>query len=177
MAQKTLAFLKNSNRNFNNILDSFLNLKDGGSVVPDVALRRNDVVLNGDANLNVTEALHAGRTIFQSAITGNKTYSVATPSSAGVHYHFVGEGTGAAAEAQEIIIDFADDAVYFQGVLTFLDTGNAISAVWADESSNDRLTINNNAAYDIHLYAKSTTIMYIWGNVTSANAPQFADQD
>ena len=32
MAQQTLSNLKGSNRNFNNVLDSFLNLSDGGTV-------------------------------------------------------------------------------------------------------------------------------------------------
>ena len=32
MAKQTLTFLKNENRDFNNVLDSFLNLSDGGDV-------------------------------------------------------------------------------------------------------------------------------------------------
>tara|TARA_R110002050_G_C8727153_1_gene496938 strand:+ start:141 stop:707 length:567 start_codon:yes stop_codon:yes gene_type:complete len=35
MAEKTLSFLKDTNKDFNNVLDSYLNLQDGGAITGD----------------------------------------------------------------------------------------------------------------------------------------------
>ena len=134
-------------------------------------------ITNGDANLTVTRSTHAGKTVWQEAVTGNKTYSLPTPAAAGETYHFIGAGTGAAAEAQEIIMDFSDDACYFQGVVAVLDTNGNCSAVWGNGSSHDRFTLVNHAYYDIKLVAKSTTVMYITGYVVSEDVCTFGAQD
>ena len=76
-----------------------------------------------------------------------------------------------------IILDFADDACYFKGAITFLDTDNEVSAIWGNGTSHDRLQINVPASYDLELVALSTGVMYITGHVVGATAPAFAAQD
>ena len=46
MASQTVNYLKGSNRNFDNILDSYLNLVDGGTVT-------GAVTMNGGVNITV----------------------------------------------------------------------------------------------------------------------------
>ena len=134
-------------------------------------------VTNGDADLTVTEATHAGKVIYQTDVSANKDYNIATPSAAGVTYRFIGVGTGAAADGHAVILDFSDDACYFKGAVVFLDTDNEVSAIWGNGSSHDRFTINVPSCYDLTLVALSTGVMYITGYVVSATAPAFAAQD
>jgi hypothetical protein len=134
-------------------------------------------VTNGDADLTVTEALHAGKVIYQTDVSADKDYTIATPSAAGITYRFIGVGTGAAADGHAIILDFADDACYFQGAVVHLDTNADNVAVWGNGTSHDRFTINVPSCYDITLVAKSTGVCYITGYVVSATAPAFAAQD
>ncbi len=134
-------------------------------------------ITNGDADLTVTEALHAGKVIYQTDVSADKDYNIATPSAAGVTYRFVGVGTGAAADGHDIILDFSDDACYFKGAVRFLDTDNEVSVIWGNGTSHDRFQINVPAAYDLELVALSTGVMYITGYVCGATAPAFAAQD
>jgi hypothetical protein len=141
------------------------------------AKRVSEWVTNGDADLSVTEALHAGKVIYQTDVSADKDYNIATPSKAGITYRFVGVGTGAAADGHDIILDFSDDACYFKGAVRFLDTDNEVSVIWGNGTSHDRFQINVPAAYDIELVALSTGVMYITGYVCGATAPAFAAQD
>ena len=134
-------------------------------------------VTNGDDDLTVTEATHAGKVIYQTDVSANKDYNIATPSAAGITYRFIGVGTGAAADGHDIILDFSDDACYFKGAVRFLDTDNEVSVIWGNGTSHDRFQINVPAAYDIELVALSTGVMYITGYVCGATAPGFAAQD
>ena len=134
-------------------------------------------VTNGDADLTVTEALHAGKVIYQTDVSADKDYNIATPSAAGITYRFIGVGTGAAADGHDIILDFSDDACYFKGAVVFLDTDNEVSAIWGNGSTHDRFQINVPACYDLTLVALSTGVMYITGYVVGATAPAFAAQD
>ena len=136
-----------------------------------------EFVTNGDAALTVTEATHAGKTIYQTDVSADRTYSIATPSKAGISYHLLGVGTGAAADGHDIILDFSDDACYFKGTVIHLDTDADNVAVWGNGSSHDRFQINVPAFYDIKLVSLSTTVMYIYGYVCSATVPAFAAQD
>ena len=60
-------------------------------------------VTNGDAALSVTEALHAGKVVWQNDVSADRTYSIATPSAAGITYRFIGVGTGAAADVNTML--------------------------------------------------------------------------
>jgi len=134
-------------------------------------------VTNGNAALTVTEATHAGKVIYQTDVAANRTYSIATPSAAGITYRFIGVGTGAAADGHDIVLDFSDDACYFKGAIRFLDTDNEVSVIWGNGTSHDRFQINVPAAYDLELVALSTGVMYVTGYVCGATAPAFSAQD
>ena len=129
------------------------------------------------ASFSLTEADHAGTTIHIGSLGGNCTVSMPVASQEGVMYRFIGFGTGSAAEAQEVIFDLPDDAAQFDGGVVFLDTDNEISAVHGNGTSNDRLTINNNAMFDIQFYGKLNGDFMVTGYVVSADAPAFSDQD
>ena len=139
----------------------------GGKVSPPVE--------NGDANLTLTEADHADRMVMQIDVAADRTYSIPAPSAAGVTYRLVGQGSGSAADGHDIILDNAT-TVFFDGAITHLDTGGNAAGVWGNGTSENRLQINVPAAYDLTLVAKSTTVMYITGTVTSGTAPAFAAQ-
>ena len=183
MASKTISFLKNSNYDFNNILDSYLSINSGdtqtvastATFTGNSVMRRTDAVANAEADLSVTEALHAGRTIMQTDASADRTYTIAAPSSAGVKYHFVGQGSGTAADGHDIIIKTTDNTEFFDGAITFLDTDNEVSGIWGNGTNHDQLQINVPATYDIHICAASTTVWYIWGTVTGATAPAFSN--
>ena len=128
-------------------------------------------------SFSLTEADHAGTTIHIGAIGSDLTVSMPVASQEGVMYRFIGFGTGSAAESQEVIFDLPDDAAQFDGGLVFLDTDNEISAVYGNGTSNDRLTINNNAMFDIQFYGIAGGDFMVTGYVVSADAPAFSDQD
>jgi hypothetical protein len=131
-------------------------------------------VENGDAALTVTEVLHAGTIIMQTDVSADKTHTVPAPSQAGVQYRFVGQGEGSSADGHDIIFDCG--GVFLDGAITFVDTDtNAGSTgVWANGTTNDTLQINLPQHYDITLIAKSTTVWYVTGVVTSTAAPAFS---
>lgn len=139
-------------------------------------------VENGDADLTLTEATHAGTIIMQTDVSADRTYTVPDPSAAGVWYHLVGQGSGSSADGHDIIIN-TDGSVFFDGVINHFDTdvvdngstGNAaIVGVWGNGTTHDRLQINVPVGYDIWLIAKSTTVWYVSGWVSSATAPAFS---
>ena len=132
-------------------------------------------VENGDADLTVTEALHAGTIVMQTDVSDDRTYTIPAPSVAGVTYRFIGQGSGSAADGHDIIFTTGTAGVFFDGMITHLDTtaDENVEGVWANGTSHDHLRVNVPAGYDITLIAKSTTVFYITGTVTSATVPAF----
>ncbi len=65
--------------------------------------------------------------------------------------------------------------IYIGGV-TFLDTDNEVSAVFSDGNSNSSIQINVPAGFDVTIVGLNTTNYQIFGTVTGATAPAFADQ-
>ena len=141
-------------------------------------------VENGNDDLTIKEDLHAGTVIIQTDVAANRTYTLPAPSAAGVIYRFLGQGSGAAADGHSIIITTGTAGVFFDGMITMLmtttndnsndDADNQFNTpVWADGTAHDHLQINVPAGYDITLIAKSTTVYYITGTVTSATAAAF----
>tara|TARA_Y100001963_G_C6631566_1_gene376554 strand:+ start:196 stop:810 length:615 start_codon:yes stop_codon:yes gene_type:complete len=203
MAQSTKSTLKGyfnagdepTETQFAELIDSNLNLADTsatqavtGSVnfTGDTAVRKTSAVVNGDANLTLTELLHSGRTVMQTDVSADRTYTIPAPSAAGITYHFVGQGTGAAADGHDIILRPTDDTEFFDGAITWMNTiandnsddavdNQFINPVWANGTNHDQLQINVPASYDIHICAASTTVWYIWGTVTGATAPAFSN--
>ena len=130
-------------------------------------------VENGDANLTVTEALHAGTIVMQTNVAADRTYTIPAPSVSGVSYRFLGQGTGAAADGHDIILSTSAAGATMSGLITHLDTGNEVGAYWGN--GENTLQINVPAGYDISMIAKSTSpaVYYVTGTVTSATAPSF----
>ena len=133
---------------------------------------------NGNADLTVTEALHAGSFIMQTDVDGDRTYTLPTPSEGAV-YRFLGQGSGTAADGHNVILQLGTTTHNFDGMITYHDTGIDTSGgslnvgVWANGGSHDKLTVNLPAGYDITLIGKNATTFYITGTVTSVDAPAF----
>lgn len=128
-------------------------------------------VADGDAS--ITAAANGGRVNLVPAPTQDNTYTLPTPA-AGVAYRFV--FAGAAAASFDAIFDTGDDANFYIGGVTFLDTDNEVSVVGSDGNSNSIFQINVPAAFDVTFLGLDSTNYQIFGTVTSATAPAFSDQ-
>jgi hypothetical protein len=128
-------------------------------------------VADGDAT--IAAATNGGRINLVPDPAQDNTYTLPTPE-AGVAYRFV--FAGAAAASFDAIFDTGDDANFFIGGVTFLDTDNAISVVGSDGDSNSIFQINVPAAFDVTFLGLDDTNYQILGTVTSATAPAFSDQ-
>jgi hypothetical protein len=66
---------------------------------------------------------------------------------------------------------------FFIGNVAFNDTDDgAASVVFSDGNSNSKLQVNVPASAVINVVAKDGTNWQVWGSVTGATAPAFADQ-
>jgi hypothetical protein len=126
-----------------------------------------------DGNATIAAATNGGRINLVPAPTQDNTYTLPAPE-AGIAYRFV--FAGAAAASFDAIFDTGDDANFFIGAVTFLDTDNEVSVVGSDGNSNSIFQINVPAAFDVTFLGLDDTNYQIFGTVTSATAPAFADQ-
>jgi len=126
-----------------------------------------------DGNATITAAANGGRVNLVPDPTQDNTYTLPAPE-AGVAYRFV--FAGAAAASFDAIFDTGDDANFFIGGVTFLDTDNEVSVVGSDGDSNSIFQINVPAAFDVTFLGLDDTNYQIFGTVTSATAPAFSDQ-
>ena len=83
---------------------------------------------------------------------------------------------GGAADGTDALIITPGNTNFYIGGVTFLDSDNAISSVFSNGSSNSSIQLNVPAGFDITVMGLNTTNYQIFGNVTSATAPAFADQ-
>ena len=127
-----------------------------------------------DVNTTLTAAANAGRVNFTPNLTADRTYTLPSPT-AGLYFQFV--YSGLAADDFDIIISTGSNTNYFIGNVAFNDTDDgAASVVFPDGNSNSKLQVNVPGAATINVLAKDSTNWYIWGSVTGATAPAFADQ-
>jgi len=127
-----------------------------------------------DGNVTLTNATHSGRVLIVPDGGQDNTYTLPTPV-AGAMFTFV--YGGAAADATDFIIDAGSDTNFFVGNVAFNDTDDgAASVVFADGNSNSKLQVNVPGAAVINVMAKDGVNWYVWGSVTGATAPAFADQ-
>jgi hypothetical protein len=132
-------------------------------------------VINGDAALTVTEALHGGRIVFQSNVSADRIITLPTPK-AGLTFRFCSHNlTAADGHDVQFQISGGGTGLFYQGGLTFLDTSNEISGIFTDNNSNDFLNVHLPVHYDITFVGHSATLYLVTGFVTSAVAPTFAD--
>ena len=93
----------------------------------------------------------------------------------GLEYEFI--FGGAAADAQDWLINTGSDTNYFIGGLVHLTDGTPdIEAVYSDGNSNSKATVlTPEAGTSVRIYCNGTQ-WYINGQVVSGSAPSFADQ-
>ena len=144
-----------------------------GPVISNAGFQVSPVVL-ADGDITITKATHGGRINLVPDGGQDNTYTLPAPE-AGVSYRFV--YAGGAADATDAIIVTPGNTNFYVGGVTFLDTdGNEVSSVFSDGNSNSSIQLNVPAGFDVTIVGLNTTNYQIFGNVTSATAPAFADQ-
>lgn len=126
-----------------------------------------------DADVTLTNATHSGRILLVPDGGQDNTYTLPAPV-AGSVFRFV--YAGGAADATDAIIVTPGNTNFYIGGVTFLDTDNEVSAVFSDGNSNSSIQINVPAGFDVTIAGIDSTNYQIFGTVTSATAPAFADQ-
>ena len=126
-----------------------------------------------DADVTLTNATHSGRILLVPDGGQDNTYTLPAPI-AGSVFRFV--YAGGAADATDAIIVTPGNTNFYVGGVTFLDSDNEVSSVFSDGNSNSKITLNVPAGFDITIIGTDSTNYQIFGNVTSATAPAFADQ-
>jgi len=126
-----------------------------------------------DADVTLTNATHSGRVLLVPDGGQDNTYTLPAPV-AGSVFRFV--YAGGAADATDAIIVTPGNSNFYIGGVTFLDTDNEISAVFSDGNSNSSIQINVPAGFDVTIAGIDSTNYQIFGTITSATAPAFADQ-
>ena len=133
-------------------------------------------VVSTNADLTVTEALHAHRTVVTIDLTADRTFTLPTPI-AGMTLRFIYGHT--AADGHDVLITAGSgNTLFFKGSVVHHDTdqtGQTSAMVFSNGSSNEVFQMNVPAGFEINLVASSTTVWYISGWVASATAPTFAD--
>ena len=126
-----------------------------------------------DGNVTLTNATHSGRILLVPDGSQDNTYTLPSPI-AGSTFRFV--YAGGAADGTDAIIVTPGNTNFYIGGVTFLDTDNEVSAVFSDGNSNSSIQINVPAGFDVTIVGLNTTNYQIFGTVTGATAPTFADQ-
>lgn len=126
-----------------------------------------------DSNVTLTNATHSGRILLIPDGSQDNTYTLPAPI-AGSMFRFV--YAGGAADATDALIITPGNTNFYIGGVTFLDTDNEVSAVFSDGNSNSSIQINVPAGFDVTIMGLNTTNYQIFGSVTGATAPAFADQ-
>lgn len=130
-------------------------------------------VVLADGDITITKATHGGRINLVPDGGQDNTYTLPAPE-AGVAYTFV--YGGGAADATDAIFLTPGNTNFYKGGVTFLDTDNEVSAVFSDGNSNSSFKANVPAGFQITFIGLDSTNYQIFGTVTGATAPAFADQ-
>jgi hypothetical protein len=148
--------------------------KDSTSgAVTEVATIGDGPVSLADSNVTLTNATHSGRILLVPDGGQDNTYTLPAPI-AGSVFRFV--YAGGAADATDALIVTPGNTNFYIGGVTFLDTDNEVSAVFSDGNSNSSIQLNVPAGFDVTIIGLNTTNYQIFGTVTGATAPAFADQ-
>ena len=165
MANKTVTFLKNSNRDFHNVLDSYVPRMSGFT--------------KGTATVSLTKD-QSGQTIIvgplAAGLASSATFSLPSAED-GLYYRF--EYVGGAADAQDFLISTGSDNNYFIGGILQHDIGGEDGAIYhPDLGSNSKVTVKtpDNGSW-VTVYCDGT-LWYINGYVNTATdtGVVFADQ-
>jgi len=148
--------------------------KDGTSgTITEISTYGGAPVSLADADVTLTNATHSGRVLLVPDGGQDNTYTLPAPV-AGSVFRFV--YAGGAADATDAIIVTPGNTNFFIGGVTFLDSDNEVSSVFSDGNSNSSIQLNVPAGFDVTIIGLNTTNYQIFGTVTSATAPAFADQ-
>ena len=127
----------------------------------------------GDEDKTLDNATHSGRVLAVPALASNRTITLPAPV-AGASFKFI--YAGAAEEAENLIIITPGNSNFFLGNVQHLDTNADNVGVYANGSSNSKLTLTDFGSMEINIVGKDSTNYYIWGSVVSEDVPAFADQ-
>jgi hypothetical protein len=132
-----------------------------------------------DAATYTVLANNAGLTHWMPNLTADCTITPPTPKP-GLWFEFM--YAGAAADAQNWIINTGSDATYFKGGVVFLDTdaadtGDEASVVRSDGNSNSKFTVvTPDCGTRVRIESADGVTWNINGTVVSATVPTMADQ-
>ena len=143
-----------------------------GTITEVITLGAAPVSLS-DGNVTLTNATHSGRVLLVPDGSQDNTYTLPAPI-AGSMFRFV--YAGGAADATDALIITPGNTNFYIGGITHLDTNADNVTVFSNGSSNSSVQLNVPQAFDITIVGKDTTNYQIFGSVTSATAPAFADQ-
>ena len=141
--------------------------------ITEVATIGDGPVSLADGDVTLTNATHSGRILLVPDGGQDNTYTLPAPI-AGSVFRFV--YAGGAADATDALIVTPGNTNFYIGGVTFLDTDNEVSAVFSDGNSNSSIQLNVPAGFDVTIIGLNTTKYQIFGTVTGATAPAFADQ-
>jgi len=141
--------------------------------ITEIATLGDGPVSLSDGDVTLTNATHSGRILLVPDGGQDNTYTLPAPI-AGSMFRFV--YAGGAADGTDAIIVTPGNSNFYIGGVTFLDTDNEVSAVFSDGNSNSSIQINVPAGFDVTIMGLNTTNYQIFGSVTGATAPAFADQ-
>ena len=142
-------------------------------VITEVITMGDAPVALGDEDKTLDNATHSGRVLAVPALASDRTITLPAPV-AGATFKFI--YAGAAEEAQNLIIVTPGNSNFFLGNVQHLDTNADNAGIYANGSSNSKLTLTDFGSMEINIVGKDSTNYYIWGNVVSEDAPAFADQ-
>ena len=150
---KNLTFLKDSNTNFDNILDSMHTLDDP------------HVELADTAAISLTEATHGYKTCIIPNVGQDTTLTLPTPK-ADLWFHLLYFGALATDGHDVLIKTETQNTDFFHGGVIHHDTaqtGQTSAMVYGDGDSNDVFNLQEAQAMDIWIRGKTTASWYIWG--------------
>ena len=130
-------------------------------------------VVLADGDITIVNTTHGGRINIVPNGGQDNTYTLPAPE-AGVSYKFVYGGL--AADATDAIFITPGNTNFYKGNITHLDTNADNVVVYPDGNSESSLQLNVPQAFEVTFLGLDSTNYQVFGNVTGATAPAFADQ-
>ena len=130
-------------------------------------------VVLADGDITIVNTTHGGRVNIVPDGGQDNTYTLPAPE-AGVAYRFVYGGV--AADGTDAIFITPGNTNFYKGNITHLDTNADNVVVYPNGSSNSSLQLNVPGAFEVTFLGLDSTNYQVFGNVTGATAPVFADQ-
>ena len=150
---------------------------DTGAITENITFGNKGEVVTpivlADGDITIVNTTHGGRVNIVPDGGQDNTYTLPAPE-AGVAYKFV--YGGGAADATDAIFITPGNSNFYKGNITHLDTNADNVVVYPNGSSNSSLQLNVPGAFEVTFLGLDGTNYQVFGNVTGATAPVFADQ-